>query len=71
MWPSKTRSELSVGLVCHVRWITFDAPPTCGSVVTHPRWEPMRESRTAGFVRGRIARVVEGSTAIVLYRVTR
>jgi hypothetical protein len=37
---SKTRSELSVGLVCHVRWVTYDAPRTGGLVVTHPRWKP-------------------------------
>jgi len=26
MRPSKARSELSVGLVCHMRWVTYDAP---------------------------------------------
>jgi hypothetical protein len=26
MLPSKARSELSVGLVCHTRWVTYDAP---------------------------------------------
>jgi hypothetical protein len=40
MRPSKARSELSVGLVCHVRWVTYDAPCTCGLVVKHPRWKP-------------------------------
>jgi hypothetical protein len=36
MRPSKARSELSVGLVCHLRWVTYDAPCTCGLVVKHP-----------------------------------
>jgi hypothetical protein len=40
MWPSKARSELSVGLVCHMRWVTYDAPCTCGLVVKHSRWKP-------------------------------
>jgi hypothetical protein len=26
MRPSKARSELSVGLVCNMRWVTYDAP---------------------------------------------
>ena len=52
MRPSKARSELSVGLVCHMRWVTYDAPCTCGLVVKHTRWEPDAGKPHVRFVRG-------------------
>ena len=40
MRPSKARSELSVGLVCHLRWVTYEGAVHLRPLVTHPRWKP-------------------------------
>ena len=30
MWAGKSRSELSVGQACHMRWVTYGVPCNCG-----------------------------------------
>jgi hypothetical protein len=49
MRPSKTRSELSVGLVCHVRWVTYE-----GAVYLRPA----RHTPEVGAGCGKAARPV-------------
>jgi hypothetical protein len=53
MRPSKARSELSVGLACHLRWVTYEEAVHFAAGSSHTRGgSRMRESRTSGFVRG-------------------
>src|ERR1700691_4693428 len=55
MRPSKARSELSVGLACHLRWVTYEDSVHFAACSSHTRGgSRMRESRTSGLCGGRI-----------------